>query len=90
MLLIAEIVRENSAIYPRPVPLDMFKHSPFDLTLEEIQASLAQMAGRDEYKDINQTTTSIGTVFLYSTSHLDPGYASMLAEWLDVEQANNP
>ncbi len=90
MLLIAEIVRENSAIYPRPVPLDMFKHSPFDLTLEEIQAYLAQMAKRDEYRDIKQTTSSIGSVFLYSTLHLDPDYASMLAEWLDVGQVNNP
>jgi hypothetical protein len=90
MLLIAEIVRENSAIYPRPVPLDTFKHSPFDLTLEEIQVYLSQMAKLDEYRDIMQTTSSIGTAFLYSTSHLDPGYASMLAEWLDVGQANNP
>ncbi len=90
MMLIAEIVRDNSAIYPRPVSLDMFKHSPFDLTLEEIQAYLAQMAKRDEYRDIKQTTSSIGTVFLYSTLHLDPDYASMLAEWGDVGQANNP
>jgi hypothetical protein len=90
ILLIAEIVRENSAIYPRPVPLDMFKHSPFDLTLEEIQAYLAQMAKRDEYRDIKQTTSSIGTLFLYSTLHLDSDYASMLAEWVDVGQANNP
>jgi len=90
MLLIAEIVRENSAIYPRPVPLDIFKHSPFDLTVEQIQAYLAQMAQQDDYRDIQQTTTSVGTVFLYSTLHLDPGYASMLAEWVDVGQANNP
>ena len=89
-LLIAEIVRENSAIYPRPVRLDIFKHSPFDLTPEEIQAALAQMAKRDDYRDIKQTTSSVGTVFLYSTLHLEPGYASMLAEWVDVGQANNP
>ena len=90
ILLIAGIVRENSAIYPRPVPIDMFKHSPFDFTLEEIQAYLAQMAKRDEYRDIKQTASSIGTIFLYSTLYLDPDYASMLAEWVDVGQANNP
>jgi hypothetical protein len=90
MLLIAEIVRENSAIYPRPVPLDTFKNSPFDLTREEIQSYLNQMDKQDAYKDIKQTASSIGTAFLYSTFHLDPGYASMLAEWLDVGQANNP
>jgi len=90
MLLIAEIVRENSAIYPRPVPLDIFKHAPFDLTAKEIQDALARMAVQDDYRDVQQTTSSVGTVFLYSTLHLDPGYASMLAEWVDVGQANNP
>ncbi len=90
MRLIAQIVRESSAIYPRPVPLDMFRHSPFDLTPDEIQACLARMASQGEYGDIQQTTTSIGTVFLYSALHLDPDYASMLAEWADVGQANNP
>jgi hypothetical protein len=90
LLLMAEIVRENSAIYPRPVPLDLFKESPFDLTQEEILERLKKMGEQGEYQDISQTTTSIGTIFLYSKRHLDSGYASMLAEWLDVGQANNP
>ena len=34
--LIAEVVRENSVSYPRPVPLDMFTHPPFDLTREQV------------------------------------------------------
>jgi hypothetical protein len=88
--LIAEIVLQDSAIYPRPTPLDTFGYSPFYLTREEIQDSLNRMAGQDEYHDIEQTMSSIGTVFLYSTLHLEPGYASMLAEWVDLGQANNP
>jgi hypothetical protein len=90
LLLMAEIVRENSATYPRPVPLDLFRESPFDLTQEEILECLKKMGDQGEYQDISQTTTSIGTIFLYSNQHLDPGYASMLAEWLDVGQVNNP
>jgi len=90
LLLMAQIVRENSAIYPRPVPLDIFIGSPFDLTQEEIFECLKKLGEQEEYQDIAQTTTSIGTIFLYSDQHLDPGYASMLAEWLDVGQANNP
>ena len=90
LMLIAEIVRENSALYPRPVPLAIFLDSPFELTQEEIPACLQKMSGQEEYQDIAQTTTSAGTVFLYSNRHLDPGYASMLAEWLDVGQSNNP
>ncbi len=89
-LLLAETVRENSQVYPRPIPLDAFKDYPFNLTQEEILACLGQMAETDQYKDIQQTTTSIGTVFLYSTLHLDPGHARMLAEWFDVGQFNNP
>ena len=88
--LIAEIVRENSAIYPRPVPLDFFRESPFDLTQEEILDCLGKLGEQGEYQDIAQTTTSIGTVFLYSSRNLDPVYASMLAEWFDVGQINNP
>jgi hypothetical protein len=88
--LIAEIVRQNSAAYPRPVPLDLFTQPPFDLTLQEVLNGLEGMSAQDEYGDIEPTTTSTSRVFLYSTLHLDPEYASMLAEWLDVGQSNNP
>jgi len=90
LLLMAQIIRDNSAIYPRPVPLEIFMGSPFDLTQEEIFECLKKMGQQTEYQDIAQTTTSVGTIFLYSNQHLDPGHASMLAEWLDVGQANNP
>jgi hypothetical protein len=88
--LIAEIVRQNSAIYPRPVPLDMFTQPPFDLTRQEVLNDIQRMAAEEEYRDIMQTTTSVSGVFLYSTLHLDSEYASMLAEWLDVGQFDNP
>jgi len=88
--LIAQIVRENSSVYPRPVPLDLFRESPFDLTMEEILACLDKMGQQSEYQDIVQTTTSIGTKFLFSSRHLNPDYASTLAEWFDVGQINNP
>jgi len=88
--LMAEIVRENSSVYPRPVPLDIFKESPFDFTQDELLVCLKKMAEEREYQDIAQTITSIGTMFLYSTQYLEPDYASSLAEWLDVGQVNNP
>jgi len=79
-LLIAETVRENSKIYPRPISRDTFKNEPFALTSEEIVTCLEKMKGGDQYDDIAQTVTSEGGVYLYSTLHLDPEYASMLAE----------
>ena len=65
-ILMAEVVRENSERYPRPVPIDLFGDAPFDLTREEISACLKGMADLKEYQDIQQTTTSVGRVFLYS------------------------
>lgn len=88
--LLVETVREHSALYPRPVPLDLFQDPPFGMSEEEIQQCLQEMKNLEPYQDIAQTTTSIGSVFLYSTRHLDPDYASLLAEWLDVGQADHP
>ncbi len=88
--LIAETVRENSAVYPRPVPLDIFTQPPFDLTHQEVLNDLERMGAEEEYQDILPTTTSASRVFLYSTLYLEPEHASMLAEWLDVGQFNNP
>ena len=88
--VIAQLVRENSEIYPRPVPLDLFSGSPFGLTKEEILDCLEKMGSLGEYQDIARTTTSVGTVYLYSNRYLEPDYAFTLAEWLDVGQANSP
>jgi hypothetical protein len=88
--LIAEIVRENSALYPRPFPLGAFERPPFAMTREEIQQCLDQMRCHQSYQDIARTITSAGNVFLYSTLHLDPSYAATLAEWTDVGQHDNP
>lgn len=88
--LIAEVIRQNSASYPRPVPLDMFTNPPFDLTREQVVDCLERMTVEEEYRDIASTTTSASTIFLYSTRHLEPEHASMLAEWFDVGQLENP
>ena len=88
--LIAEIVRQNSAFYPRPLPLDTFTHQPFNLKSQEVINVLEKMQVEEEYLDIASTTTSSPRVFLYSTLHLEPDHAAMLAEWLDVGQFENP
>ncbi len=90
LLLIAEVVRENSKLYPRPVALDMFTHPPFQFTEEEVLNDLERMRREAEYTDVGSVTTSTSRIFLYSTLHLEPGHASMLAEWFDVGQFNNP
>jgi hypothetical protein len=88
--MIAEVVRTNSKLYPRPVSVDSLRELPFELTREEIVECLTMMGEQREYEDIAQTVTSVGTPFLFSTRHLDSDHASILAEWQDVGQINNP
>ena len=90
VLLIAEEVRRNSAEYPRPVPLELFEQSPFDLIPEQIEASLKTMAASPEFDDISFTTTSTGAVYLFSSRHLERPYAAFLAERADTGLLLNP
>lgn len=88
--MIAEVVRKNSQLYPRPVCVDSFQEPPFGLTGEEVVECLDRMAHDKEYQDIARTATSAGTQFLYSTDHLEHDHAIALAEWFDVGQVDNP
>jgi hypothetical protein len=88
--MMAEVIREHSRVYPRPVPLALFQCAPFNLENDEIALHLKEMTGKLPFRDIEHLTTSIGNVFAYSTDHLDPGYAAMLAEWVDVGMVENP
>lgn len=88
--MMAEVIREHSRVYPRPVPLALFHCSPFNLSDDEIALCLEAMMDKLSYRDIAHLTTSIGNLFAYSTDHLEPGYAAMLAEWVDVGQIENP
>lgn len=90
VLLIAEEVRRNSAEYPRPMPLELFEQSPFDLIPEQIEASLKSMAASQEFQDISFTTTSSGAVYLFSTRYLERPYAAFLAERADIGLLENP
>jgi hypothetical protein len=90
LLLVVEVVRDNSRQYARPVPVDSFRDAPFGLSAEDLALCLAAVGTEPDFDDIAQATTSIGTVHLYSTRHLDPEHAAMLAEWFDVGQPNNP
>ena len=89
-LLMAETVRKNSKEYPRPVALDIFEYPPFDLEPDCIRNCLQRMAEDADFADISFVESSVGTVYLYSTRHLDRGHAAFLAERLDVDLALNP
>ncbi|MBI5593092.1 MAG: hypothetical protein HY881_21710 [Deltaproteobacteria bacterium] len=90
LMMMAGVIREHSRVYPRPVPLSLFKCPPFNLSHDQIRCCLKEMMDKPICRDIAHLITSIGHVFAYSTDHLDSGYAAMLAEWADVGQAENP
>jgi hypothetical protein len=90
VVLIAEEVRRSSAEYPRPVSLDLFEESPFDLTPEQIEAALKCMAASSEFEHVSFTTTSTGAVYLFSTRYLERPYAAFLAERADTWLLLNP
>ena len=90
VLLIAEEVRRNSAEYPRPLLLELFEQSPFDLIPEQIEAGLKTMAAGPEFGDISFITTSTGAVYLFSSRHLERPYAAFLAERADTGLLLNP
>jgi len=89
-LMMADTIRDNSARYPRPVPLDLFEQAPFGLNPETIKLSLQEMASEKEYRDIAATSSSEGRVFLYSSDFLSHDYATHLAEWEDVGYLYDP
>ncbi len=78
--LMAEEIRANSRDYPRPVPVELFEAPPFDLAPAVIEAALKAMAAGEEYRDITFTTTSQGTVYLFSSLYLERNYATFLAQ----------
>ncbi|MFZ2961462.1 MAG: hypothetical protein WA705_31680 [Candidatus Ozemobacteraceae bacterium] len=88
--LIAETVRHNSRIYQRPIPLEIFEKTPFNLACRQVFDCLTTMGATEGYEDIATTETSISGIYLYSTTYMQTEHAVMLAEWFDVGQSENP
>lgn len=83
LILMVEEIRLNSRDYPRPIPMALFLAPPFDLTPEEIDHACTAMTRVADYQDISVTTTSSGTVYLFSNLYLESRYAGFLAEYAE-------
>lgn len=88
--LVAETVREESKLYPRPTPSRTFTLKPFNITKEELKEILSQLKTKEEYEDIKEVRASNGALYLYSERHMTKIYANSLAEWDEVERHENP
>ena len=89
-MLIAETVREDSRIYPRPTEEAFFLRPPFSLDGADLKRALEELGSREGFEDIRTCSASNGASYLYSSRHLADDHARSLAEWIEVEQDQNP
>jgi len=88
--LVADTVRDESRVYPRPTDLRVFSEPPFSLPEREVAEVLARMAMRPDTADIKTLRASNGAPYLFSDRHLDAAHAASLVEWIEVLQKENP
>ena len=87
---IADTVREESRVYPRPTSLALFKELVFGIDPDKLDEYVERLFSREEYQDIKLIRASNGARYLYSERHLDGRLAKTQVEWVEVEQDENP
>lgn len=88
--LIANTVREESKIYPRPTDVRLFSKAPFNLSKDEFKDLYSQLVKKEEYSDIQETRASNNAPYLYSEKFMKKAHAASLAEWIEVGAEQNP
>lgn len=84
-----ECVREESSVYPRPMPVSTLENKPFCMTAEAVEEAFAAAREQGRADDIERICASNGEVYFYSTRYLTPRQAESLAEWAAVERFRN-
>jgi hypothetical protein len=87
---IAETVRFESRVYPRPYKLAMLMDEPYYFSVEQIEAAQTLMSQDHIYQDIQRVVASNDEIYLFSLKFMSYGKAKGLCEWLEVEQYENP
>jgi len=83
--LIAQTVRDNSEIYPKPTSLEFFEFEPFGLAFDDVLVHLKAILVDKAYSDIKPVTVSNGMVYLYSDKFLSEAQAQAMAQWVEVD-----
>lgn len=90
LVTFADLVREDSRTYPRPMAQKSFGNEPFAMDAEAVEAAYEEARCTSGYEDIQRTEASNGDVYYFSTTYLSPRQAEALAEWASVERVANP
>lgn len=84
-----DCVREESRVYPRPLPMKSLANEPLCLDAAAVEAAYEAARADAANADIERIEASNGDVYFFSTRHLEPAYAQSLAEWASVERFRN-
>jgi len=87
---LAQTIREESRLYPRPTAATRFRDPPWSMTSTEIEDGIRDLERSQEYVDIRRTSASNGDLYLFSERFLNPDVAAGMAEWDAVERDLNP
>ena len=84
--LIAEMVRENSDLWPRPVSAEFFSETPlFEMSPADVAKVIEDVMADPAYADIKGVTTSNGVLYLFSDRFMVEPVALRMAEWTEVD-----
>ncbi|MCL2503984.1 MAG: hypothetical protein FWE94_05180 [Coriobacteriia bacterium] len=75
---IAETVREDSRVYPRPTDIEFFKYGLFEVDRSKLDEYVEQVLV--EYEDIERFEGPKGKTYLYSSEYLEGSRAELIAE----------
>jgi hypothetical protein len=75
---IAEMVRQESRVYPKPTAIEIFKYGLFNMDRNRLDEYVAQT--QETYDDIKLLRFSSGEVYLYSATYMNEDQAAMVAK----------
>jgi hypothetical protein len=88
--VIAQTVRGDSRLYPRPTPIEAFENAPFLFSKDVLDRALRDIHAARDYADILLVKSSSGALYLFSSLHMTREHAESLAEWFSVGSLQNP
>lgn len=86
--IMAETIREESRIYPRPTNLNCFLSFPFEWKQEEVRETAAQLCSSPVHPDIRFFTAADGAVYYLSDRFLSVDKANRIVKQWVYEKEN--
>jgi|GEM_PF-1497165 len=88
---IAETVRDESRIYPRPTCILLFKEKLFGMNEADLKEIVDRTLERPEYSDLKKMVhPATGGIYLYSSQYIDGNTAFAKMDWQEVGKDANP